>query len=143
MWIKDYDSRLRSWRLLRDKLASELIEDQLYCINEWWAQAPVTSNVIHWQDQKNWPNPWELLAELAYDELAKALGIVYTILLVNDRAEVSIMRIMDTYGNDCIVVLVNNKYILNWDTDTVISTQDQEFKVQEMLDCNTLKEKVI
>lgn len=142
MWIEDYDSRLRSYRHLRQALPHANLERQLEVINQWWADAPKGTNIIHWQDKDNWPNPWELLAESVYDELAKALGIVYTILFVNNNVDVSILRAMDTNGNDCIVVSVNNKYILNWDSESVISTPVQEFRIQETLDCNALKEKV-
>ena len=142
MWIEDYDSRLRSYRHLRQALPHAKLERQLEVINQWWADAPAGTNIVHWQDRDNWPNPWELLAESVYDELAKALGIVYTILFVNNNVDVSILRAMDTNGNDCIVVSVNNKYILNWDSESVISTPVQEFRIQETLDCNALKEKV-
>ena len=142
MWIEDYDSRLRSYRHLRQALPHANLERQLEVINQWWADAPKGTNIIHWQDKDNWPNPWELLAESVYDELAKALGIAYTILFVNNNVDVSILRAMDTNGNDCIVVSVNNKYILNWDSESVISTPVQEFRIQETLDCNALKEKV-
>lgn len=142
MWIEDYDSRLRSYRHLRSALKSAHTERQMELINEWWSQAPEGTNIIHWQDKDNWPNPWELLAESVYDELAKALGIVYTILFVDSTLTVNIIRAMDTNGNDCIVVSVNNKYILNWDSDSVISTPVQEFTIHETYDCNALKEKV-
>ena len=142
MWIEDYDSRLRSYRHLRQALPHAKLERQLEVINQWWIDAPAGTNIIHWQDRDNWPNPWELLAESVYDELAKALGIAYTILFVNNNVDVSILRAMDTNGNDCIVVSVNNKYILNWDSESVISTPVQEFRIQETLDCNALKEKV-
>ena len=143
MWIEDYDSRLRSYRHLRQALPQANLERQLEVIDQWWADAPKGTNIIHWQDKDNWPNPWELLAESVYDELAKSLGIVYTILFVNNNVDVSILRAMDTNGNDCIVVSVNNKYILNWDSESVISTHIKEFKIHETYDCNALKEKVI
>ena len=81
MWIEDYDSRLRSYRHLRQALPHANLERQLEVINQWWADAPKGTNIIHWQDKDNWPNPWELLAESVYDELAKALGIVYLSLI--------------------------------------------------------------
>ena len=143
MWIEDYDSRLRSYRHLRLALPHANLERQLHVINEWWADAPEGTNIIHWQDRDNWPDPWKLLAESVYDELAKALGIAYTILFVDNTLDVNILRAMDTNGNDCIVVLVNNKYILNWDSESVISTPVQEFTIHETYDCNALKEKVI
>ena len=82
MWIEDYDSRLRSYRHLRSALKSAHTERQMELINEWWSQAPEGTNIIHWQDKDNWPNPWELLAKSVYDAVSYILLTLPTILRV-------------------------------------------------------------
>ncbi len=140
MWQIEYQDRLQSWSVLRENIATIDLIDQLKLTAEWWGKAPITNHIIHWSDNKNWPSPWELLANDSYCELASALGIVYTIILNETfSANVVIAQAVDEFGNDCIIVLVNNYYILNWDINTVLNTEECNFVIKNTYDCTQLK----
>ena len=142
MWPQDFQTRLREWRQLRLDLKDISLEEQLNTINQWWSRAPRVNNYIHWNDKSNWLGPWELLAEPGYCELASALGLAYTILLVNRTADVCITKAVDECGSDCIILVVNNEYILNWDLSSVISTEQHKFKINEQYNGSELLGKI-
>lgn len=142
MWPVDFESRLREWRQLRLDLQDKSLEEQLNTINEWWSHAPRVNHLIHWHDQSNWLGPWDLLAEDGYCDLAICLGLAYTIILVNETPDIQIAKAVDEFGSDCIILVVNNDYILNWDLSSVISTEQHNFKIKETFDCNELLNKI-
>ena len=142
MWSTDFETRLREWRQLRIDLQTKSLKEQLATISTWWGKAPRVNHVVHWYDKNNWLGPWELLAEKGYCELASALGLAYTIMLVNKEAELTLVNATDEYGSDVIILLVNNEYILNWDISSVISKEQHNFKIKETFDCEALKEKI-
>jgi len=142
MWPQDFEARLREWHDLRERVQDLELKPQLDAINQWWSHAPRVNHLIHWNDQKNWLGPWDLLAENGYCELASCLGLAYTIILVNESADIKIAKAVDEIGSDCIILLVNNDYILNWDLSSVISTEQYNFKIKETFDCERLRKKI-
>lgn len=141
MWPQDFETRLREWRQLRLDCQDKSLKEQLDTINDWWSHAPRINHLVHWNDQDNWLGPWDLLEENGYCELASALGLAYTILLVNENVDVVIAKAVDEIGSDCTILLVDN-YILNWDISSVISKGQYKFKIKETFDCKALKEKI-
>ena len=76
-----------------------------------------------------------------YCELASALGLAYTILLVNSNADVVIAQAVDSSGNDSTILIVND-WILNWDISSVISKDDYIFKIKDSFNCSELTNKI-
>ena len=76
-----YEARLQDWFQLRKSVNSLPIEQQCVTIDEWWQQCPLVTHHLHPQDIDNWPDPWELLSENTYCEVARALGMCYTLQL--------------------------------------------------------------
>ena len=119
MWPRTFAERLESWNQLRYRIATVEIESALHQINRWWFQTPWQAYHLHWDDRVSWPNPWQLLSDNIYCSLARALGIMYTIALV-DREDLKDAVIWELDGDN--LVLVNQKkYILNWDADTILN----------------------
>ena len=77
-----YDARLRSWNELRTTLADSDIKIKCTEIDNWWQNAPLVTHHLHPHDIDNWPDPWELLSENTYCEVARALGMCYTLHLI-------------------------------------------------------------
>lgn len=142
MWSVDYEERLRQWVSLRQSVIDKSLTEQLNTINQWWSHAPRMNNVVHWYDKSNWLTPWELLAENGYCELASALGLAYTIILVNDKVDVKIALAKDESSSDVTILIVNNEYILNWDINSVISKEQYRFEIKETFDCSELNKKI-
>lgn len=111
-------------------------------VDKWWQTAPLVNHYLHPHDIDNWPNPWELLSENNYCEVARALGMCYTLLLLG-RNDIELVLAKNDSNEDVVLVLVDNaKYILNYWPDTVISNTLKDFKVTESLDINKIKQKI-
>ena len=120
MWPTTFEQRLHSWHHLRQSAANISALDCLTAINQWWYQTPWQAYYLHWQDQATWPDPWQLLADNVYCDLARALGIMYTIVLL-DRSDIQDAQIAEIdQGN--LVLVHNQKYILNWERYVVVNT---------------------
>ena len=121
MWPADFAGRLESWNDLRDQVQNLPVKNTLEIINAWWFSVPWRPYYLHWDDQPNWPDPWQLLSDNHYCDLARALGILYTITLL-DRADLGDSMLVLTDQGDNLVQVAKSKYILNWDRDTVVNT---------------------
>jgi hypothetical protein len=120
IWPVAFSARLASWNLLRDQCQNLSTQSALEHINAWWFQAPWRPYYLHWDDQKTWPDPWQLLSDDIYCELARGLGILYTITLL-DRADLAPAELVLTEDNVNLVQVAKEKYILNWSADTVVN----------------------
>ena len=128
MWPKTVDQRLGTWYQLRESVRSLPIEQALPTINSWWFQAPWRPYYLHWDDQPKWPDPWQLLSDDIYCDLARGLGILYTITLL-DRPDLASADLVLTESGDNLVLVDKTKYILNWKPDSVVNTF-QEVKIR-------------
>jgi len=121
MWPANFAQRLESWNNLRDTCQLLSPEKALEDINSWWFAVPWRPYYLHWDDQLNWPDPWQLLSDNHYCDLARGLGILYTITLL-DRADLGDAALVLTDSGDNLVQVSKSKYILNWDQDTIVNT---------------------
>ena len=121
MWPANFGGRLESWNQLRQQVQAMPEVQTLQLINAWWYNCPWKPYYLHWDDQPNWPDPWQLLSDNYYCDLARGLGILYTITLL-DRADLADATLVLTETGDNLVLVNKSKYILNWDKDTVVNT---------------------
>jgi hypothetical protein len=141
MWPADFGGRLESWNQLRDQCQNLSIESALESINSWWFAVPWRPYYLHWDDHPNWPDPWQLLSDNHYCDLARALGILYTITLL-DRADLGDATLVLTTTGDNLVLVEKSKYILNWDKDTIVNT-NQETKIKKQLTQSAVKQQYL
>jgi hypothetical protein len=141
MWPADFAGRLESWNHLRDQVQNLSAEKTLEIINSWWFNVPWRPYYLHWDDQPNWPDPWQLLSDNHYCDLARALGILYTITLL-DRADLGDATLVLTESGDNLVLVSKSKYILNWDRDTVVNT-NQETNIKKQLTQSAVKQQYL
>ena len=128
IWPASFGARLESWNQLRDRCQNLSTESALNDINTWWFHTPWSSYYLHWDDQSNWPDPWQLLSDNVYCEVARGLGILYTITLL-DRADLAPVRLVLTQDGTNLVLVTKEKYILNWEPDSIVNT-NQEIKIK-------------
>ena len=128
MWPKTFDQRLNDWYNLRNFAKTQPIEQALSTIAGWWSLSPWQPYYLHWDDHATWPDPWQLLNDNVYCDLAKALGILYTITLL-DRADMAPADLILTEDERNLVQVGKTKYILNWNADTVVN-RNLQFKIQ-------------
>jgi hypothetical protein len=128
---------LAAWVDLRTQCHSLDTESALAAINFWWQQTPWKPYYLHWDNQSNWPDPWQLLSDNVYCDLAKGLGILYTISIL-DRGDMVDAELVLTEEGRNLVLVDKTKYILNWSPDTVVNTF-QEVKIIKRLKQEQIK----
>ena len=121
MWYPDFADRLAAWSDLRSQVETLDPESALKMINEWWFQSPWSGYYLHWDDQETWPDPWQLLSENIYCEVARGLGILYTISML-ERKDLEDAELVVTEDNYNLVQVGKKKYILNWDNEKIVNT---------------------
>jgi hypothetical protein len=121
MWPTTFEARLTSWNFLREQCQDLPVEPALSRINDWWFRAPWQPYYLHWDDQKSWPDPWQLLSDNVYCDVARSLGILYTITLL-DRADMAPFRLVLTDDDRNLVLVAKEKYILNWESGNIVNT---------------------
>lgn len=127
MWSNTFEQRLVQWNQLRKEVNNIPLDECLWQINEWWFSAPWCAYHLHWDEIESWPDPWQLLSDNIYCDLARALGIVYTIAIIN-RPDCQQIELVETeQGN--LVQINDGKYILNWSRDSVVNTSPKTIKV--------------
>lgn len=137
-----YEARLQDWFQLRKSVSNLPIEQQCITIDEWWQHAPLVNHHLHPHDMDNWPDPWELLSENTYCEVARALGMCYTLILIGVN-DIELVLATNETAEDVVLVLVDNaKYIMNYWPNTVISNSLKDFKVVNKLDLETIIKKI-
>jgi hypothetical protein len=131
MWPQDYSARLQAWADLRNHCIQSPLVQALTEIDAWWQQTPWQPYYLHWDDRDRWPTPWELLSDNIYCDLARALGIMYTVSMI-ERDDITAVELADTdQGN---LVLVNQrKYILNWHTSDKLNIPSKQFTINQRL----------
>jgi hypothetical protein len=137
MWPRTFGDRLASWNLLRVQCQDLPIQSALTEINRWWYQTPWKPYYLHWDDNLSWPDPWQLLSDNIYCEVARSLGILYTISLL-ERADMADAELVLTEEGDNLVLVAKEKYILNWNPDSVVNTF-QEVKVRKQYQIQKIK----
>jgi hypothetical protein len=123
MWSHTFPERLTAWAQLRTRAASLPPNQALTAINSWWFQTPWRPYHLHWDDLETWPDPWQLLDDNIYCGLARGLGIMYTITML-DRPDLQ-DAVLTESGGDNLVLVDKSKYILNWDANNVVNTNPE------------------
>lgn len=116
MWPRTYSARLAQWSDLRSRVADMELPEALSAVNTWWAGTPWNNFYLHWDDRPIWPDPWQLLHDNIYCSLARGLGIMYTLALV-DRSDVSDATLIESGGDN--VVMVSHGFVLNYHADQI------------------------
>lgn len=140
MWSQNFNDRLESWSTLRLQCKTLEREAAIQAINSWWFQTPWTPYHLHWDDRANWPDPWQLLSDNIYCPLARALGILYTICII-DREDLQDAVLVDT-GSDNLVLIDQEKYILNWDQSQVLNINLGPVTIRNSVTQNQIKKQI-
>lgn len=136
----DYETRLKDWHNLKKSVADKDLRNKSILIDNWWQKAPLVTHYLHTKDLNNWPNPWELLVENTYCEVARALGMCYTLYMIGE-VNVKMVEATDHLGNDVILVIVNEEYVLNYWPNTVETNSISNFTEKKQVNIKKLLEK--
>ncbi len=142
VFILDYATRLKAWSDLRAKLKGSTIESQCIEIDRFWQRVPTQTYYLHTDYIKDWPTPWELISDNLYCYYARALGMIYTLLLLGTK-NIELVEAKDDNSNEVVLVLVDDaKYVLNYWPDTVVNNFIINFKITKTLDISPLYNKI-
>jgi len=137
MWTLLPNERLRCWQEFRKTISSKTFEQALQDTQHLWSYAPYVAHYLTTDHVEEWPGPWELLYENYYCDLAKALGIVYTLYLTGHRPEMEIQVYSDpsTKEQHNLVFVEQGKYVLNLIHDEVVNKEhiDKHLKLIKTL----------
>lgn len=139
MWPKTFQLRLDAWANLRQQIQNDSAEQALIAINQWWFQTPWRAYHLHWDDQETWPDPWELLSDNLYCDVARGLGILYTISLL-DHPDLTDAELVLTDEGHNLVLVNKRKYILNWDTENIVNT-NHKLEIKKRLTQSQMQDK--
>lgn len=138
----NYEARLSDWYDLRVRLEDSPLKEKCVEIDKWWQKAPLIAHHLHILDSENWPDPWQLLVENTYCEVARALGMCYTLLLLGE-VEVKLAEATDKMGDDVVIVLVDNaKYVMNYYPNTVLSNTLEDFNIKRTVSLDNIKNRI-
>ena len=142
VFLFDYEYRLRSWAELRNNLKDLDIAQQCIEIDRFWQRAPMVDHYLHTDFIKDWPDPWQLLNDNTYCEYARALGMIYTHILLGTK-NIELVDAKDDNSNELALVLVDNaKYVLNYWPETVVNNQITDFVIIRKHDITPLYSKI-
>ena len=140
MWPRTFAERLESWNDLRKETETGDLASALQNINSWWFQTPWIPYHLHWDDRPTWPDPWQLLSDNLFCGLARGLGIVYTCALIN-RVDLHDAVLIET-DSDNLVLIDQGKYILNWDSTTIVNISPQGMKSRHSVTLEQIKQQL-
>lgn len=142
IFLQDYYARLRVWHQLKENLKDADLQTIAVEVDKFWQQCPVSSHYLHPADTPDWPTPWELINDNTYCIYARALGMVYTLLLLGVE-DIDLVDCLD-YNNEnvCLVLVDNAKYVLNYHPSMVLNTTLAEFNSIKQLNITPLKKKI-
>lgn len=127
MWNLKAEDRLHCWREFRTNIGTLPFDKAIADTIHLWSYAPFVNHHLDLSEPMDWPGPWELLTENKYDDMAKALGMLYTLCLSShgSKHEFSIIKASASSGleNYNLVSIDDGKYILNYQFDKVISNE--------------------
>ena len=142
MWNQLPSERLRFWHDFRKKISEQEFEQALKETTHLWSYAPYVAHYLTTDQIANWPGPWELIYENYYCDLAKALGIVYTLYLSSHRPEIEIRIYKDPSSMEQynLVWIDKGKYVLNYVHDEVVNKAQvsKDFKLIKTLTAEDL-----
>jgi len=131
MWPASYPDRLQQWNLLRDQSRSLPVDQALLAINDWWLQSPMIARTIIWEEYADWPDPWQLISDNRFCDLARALGMLYTVIMM-EHSEIQEFCLAQT-DHDNLVLVDEGKYILNWCPGQLLNITSQSITVRRTL----------
>lgn len=124
--------RLAEWKEFRNTL--ETSQHPLEDVAELWSQAPFVSPYLDPQTPTEWPDPWHLILDLRLDDLAIALGMLYTIKLthrfIDTECEIHTSMLPDK-KEPTYVLVVDHKHVLNLEYKNVVDIDElNKFKTK-------------
>lgn len=106
--------RLAEWKKQRDQI--ETRDNPLQAVADLWSSAPFVPNYLDPFSSRDWPDPWRLVLDGKFDDLAICLGMLYTLQLtqrfMDNRYEIH-MSIDPKIKDPAFYLSVDHSFVLN------------------------------
>ena len=116
------NERLIKWKQFRDSI--ELSNSPLEDVANFWSHAPFVSPYLPSSNPASWPDPWQLIANGRFDELAIVIGMLYTIKLtqrfIDSKCEIH-MTMPSKEKDPIYMLIIDNQHVINFEYKTVSS----------------------
>lgn len=128
--------RIARWKSFRQDLSSLSIDDALTHVVQFWQLCPFIPFYLAPENNDAWPDPWQLITENYYCDLAKTLGIVYTLHLSDHgqslNPEIRVYYDPIRFYTYHIAYFNDGKYVINLVADEILNKQhiNQELKLK-------------
>lgn len=108
------NERLTQWKEFRDSL--ETSSAPFNEVATFWSRAPFVNSYVNPLQPQSWPDPWHLVLDNRYDDLAISLGMLYTIKLTQRFADIEFELHMIDRNN-----IKDNSYFIVFEKNTVLN----------------------
>ncbi len=139
------NDRLASWKKLRNAIDDMDLTNAISLTNTAWEKCPFTPFYLDPEKPKEWPDPWQLIIENYYCDLAKCLGIIYTLHLTRHKDQLfpELRTYFEPTTRHCyhIAYLCHGKYVLNLIEGEVVNKEhiNQQLKLKRCYTTADLK----
>jgi hypothetical protein len=125
MWKLDTGERIAHWRAFRKTLDTLTLDAALAETADFWHGCPFHPFYLDPDKPDTWPTPWELIAENYYCDLAKTLGILYTVCFTEHKKEldpeIRVYYDAESQHTFNLAVFAQGKYVLNFRDTPVVN----------------------
>jgi hypothetical protein len=142
MWKLEPSERIAQWRDFRKNLGHVSLEQALTDVSKFWNGAPFTPYYLDSNEPEKWPDPWSLIYDNYYCDIAKCLGIIYTITLTEHGklldVELRIYKDPLTGHEYNLAWIDQGKYVLNMQDGEIVN--NKHIDNLELIRCITADE---
>jgi hypothetical protein len=126
--------RLGRWKQFRTEINGQMLPEAMESTVDFWHPCPFTPFYLDAENPDNWPDPWQLITENYYCDLAKALGILYTLHLSKHapllNPEIRVYYDSISRHSYHIVWIDDGKYVINMVESDVVNKEQINQRLQ-------------
>ncbi len=129
-FLNGHNHLLKNWKLLRSELTKEKSNlEHLELVVKFWSKTPTIQPYTDWDNPNKWPDPWQFISEMNFDESAIAIGMEYTLLLSadnrwnSDRLELNLIA-TNCKSKQILILIVDNMYVLNYNYGSIVNLNE-------------------
>jgi hypothetical protein len=134
MWKLDTGERLSCWLSFRKSLDQLSLEDAIDATAKFWKDCPFHPYYLDADKPESWPGPWDLIGENYYCDLAKALGMLYTVHYTKHGVglESEIRVYYDTVSKYVynLAIFSQGKYVVNFIDNKIVNIESINKKLK-------------
>lgn len=145
MWRLTVADRLSRWKAFRDEIGSMPFEQAVDATAALWNQVPFTPYYLDHDRPDSWPDPWTLIAENYYCDIAKCLGMLYTLHLSEHRNHDLALRMYKLPQPGAMYNLVwidQGKYVLNLEPEQHVNKKSMPKELKQYIEYSSTELKL-